>query len=110
MSMKTAVIGKSAGWELVPTPKMSLSAICIFHNHNSPNSHQVSQESRQACLVIPVPPGRGGNGYIWLEGKEADLQQFGDDFFKVLVGQSKSENYLRYQNRSKAHYQNLSKT
>lgn len=58
----------------------------ILH-FRKPNGNK--EESRHAWLVIPVAPDRGGNGYLWLEGNEADLERYGNDFFQVVVGEGK---------------------
>jgi len=45
------------------------------------------QTGRRALVVLPIAPSEGGNGYIWFEGTQAELDASGDDFlFKVASG------------------------
>lgn len=43
-------------------------------------------DDRQAVLVIPAPPGAGGCGYVWLEGKEEDLAREREEFLHTVIG------------------------
>ncbi len=43
-------------------------------------------EKRQAVLVVPVPAGDGGCGYIWLEGHEEELSANREEFLHDVVG------------------------
>lgn len=46
-------------------------------------------KKRQVCMVMPVMPSDGGNGYIWLEGDEKELTEHSGDFLDKIVGQGK---------------------
>lgn len=46
-------------------------------------------KNRQARVVMPITPGDGGNGYLWLEGTEKDIKQHTAEFFDTVVGQGK---------------------
>lgn len=43
-------------------------------------------KDRQARLVMPVTPGEGGTGYLWLEGSPKEIEKFETTFLDSVVG------------------------
>ncbi len=43
-------------------------------------------KTRQVCVAIPLVPGPGGCGYVWLEGTGKEVEKYRQQFLQVVVG------------------------
>ncbi len=76
-----------SSWEICtigtePSPRRVILGRLQFRDANAK-----LQTGRRALLVVPIAPSEGGNGYIWLEGTQSELDVSGDEFLsKIAAG------------------------
>jgi hypothetical protein len=46
-------------------------------------------KNRQVCVVMPIVPGPGGCGYVWLEGTGKEVERYRQQFLQVVVGEGR---------------------
>jgi hypothetical protein len=80
---------EKSSWEVrkVSTASGATNVVVGNLQFHGPDGRPV--KNRQARVVMPVQPGDGGNGYLWLEGTEQELKQFGPSFFDSVIAQGK---------------------
>jgi hypothetical protein len=79
---------QSSTWEVLRVGKGKTTMTIIVGNLRFYDSRG-AKAKRRACLTLPILPGAGGCGYLWLEGTEADLKKYEEIFLDSVVGEGR---------------------